>query len=67
MMFTRVYTLALFFLTFGLISSASPYTTSVKRQEAAVEAVFETLKASTDTILPQFGTYIFLISSTFKF
>jgi hypothetical protein len=45
-------------LAFGLLAAATP----AKRSNAQVETVFNTLKAKTDTILPQFGQFMRLFA-----
>ncbi|TDL20465.1 hypothetical protein BD410DRAFT_725859 [Rickenella mellea] len=50
MQYSRIVSLFLVFLSFCLATLANPVN---KRDNAAIEAVFTTLKASSDTILPQ--------------
>jgi hypothetical protein len=50
-MFSRTATFIAFLLAFALLVTAVP----TKRSNADVEAVFNTLKSKTASVLPQFG------------
>ena len=58
MLFSRVFSFFAASLTFGTLALASPTVSDVevaKRDIGEVEVVLTTLKASTDSILPQIG------------